>query len=142
MLDYSPKSGLGPVFVKPVQKMIRFSQVLLKFGSGFSLILGFFCTENKVDTPEWIMKSSSWLSHLIASLARTPECRKRHSELCQYFTIYGWCRFANKCSFLHFSLSIGRGGDHTTRDGIQEVVHAMGEVKNEIETLRLEVDML
>ena len=68
------------------------------------------------------------------------ECDKRHPKLCQYFMVYGWCRFAGNCSFLHYNSS---GFVHTsTSQGLQEIVQAMSELKNEIKTLRLEVDRL
>ena len=35
------------------------------------------------------------------------ECSKGHPKLCQYFSMYDWCRYADKCSFLHYSLSNG-----------------------------------
>ena len=68
------------------------------------------------------------------------ECGKRHPKLCQYFAVYGWCRFAERCSFLHYNSS--RCVHSSTSQGLQEVVQAMSELKNEIKTLRLEVDKL
>ena len=68
------------------------------------------------------------------------ECGKRHPKLCQYFAVYGWCRFAEKCSFLHYNSS--RCVHSSTSQGLQEVLQAMSELKNEFQTLRLEVDRL
>ena len=67
------------------------------------------------------------------------ECSKRHPKLCVYFSAYGRCMFGDKCSFLHYSF--GRV-DHTASDGLQEFVLAVSELKNEVRTLRLEVDKL
>ena len=54
--------------------------------------------------------------------------------------MYGWCRFAAKCSFLHYSLSNRR--DHNASDEIQVVLQTLAELREEVRTLRLEVDRL
>ena len=46
--------------------------------------------------------------HTIATCANFPcqqdsECNMRHPRLCKYFSAYGRCMFADKCSFLHYS---------------------------------------
>ena len=71
------------------------------------------------------------------------ECDKRHPKLCQYFAVYGWCRFAGNCSFLHYDASrCVHTSTSSTSQGLQEVMQAMSELKNEIKTLRFEVDRL
>ena len=71
------------------------------------------------------------------------ECDKRLPKLCQYFAVYGWCRFAGNCSFLHYNTSrCVHNSTSSTNQGLQEVKQAMSELKNEIKTLRLEVDRL
>ena len=67
-------------------------------------------------------------------------CSKRHPKLCQYFAVYGWCRFGAKCSFLHYSLS--NSGHHTASGEVQEVLQTMGELREEVVTLKREVDRL
>ena len=67
-------------------------------------------------------------------------CSKRHPKLCQYFAVYGWCRFNAKCSFLHYSLS--NSGHHTASEEVQEVLQTMAELREVVRTLRLEVDRL
>ena len=67
-------------------------------------------------------------------------CNKRHPRLCQYFAVYGWCRFAAKCSFLHYSLS--NSGHHTVSGEVQEVLQTMVELREEVITLKREVDRL
>ena len=67
------------------------------------------------------------------------ECSKRHPQLCKYFSVYGRCMFANKCSFLHYSF--GRGDDNPI-NGLQEFTQAVSELREEVRTLRQEVDRL
>jgi hypothetical protein len=67
------------------------------------------------------------------------ECSKRHPQLCKYFSVYGRCMFANKCSFLHYSF--GRGDDNPI-NGLQEFTRAVSELREEVRTLRQEVDRL
>ena len=67
------------------------------------------------------------------------ECSKRHPKLCMYFSAYGRCMFGDECSFLHYSDS---RVDPTASDGLQQVVQAVSELKNEVRNLRLEVDKL
>ena len=68
------------------------------------------------------------------------KCSKRHPRVCQYFAVYGWCRFGAKCSFLHYSLS--NSGHHTASGEVQEVLQTMGELREEVVTLKREVDRL
>ena len=67
------------------------------------------------------------------------DCSKRHPKLCKYFSAYGRCMFGDKCSFLHYNFS---RGEHTASDGLQEFVQAVSGLKDEVRTLRLEVDKL
>ena len=70
------------------------------------------------------------------------ECDKRHPKLCQYFAVYGWCRFAGNCSFLHYDASLSNKRDHNASDGTQRVLQTMAELREEVRTLRLDVDRL
>ena len=83
--------------------------------------------------------------HTIATCANFPcqqdsECNLRHPRLCKYFSAYGRCMFADKCSFLHYSFN--RGHHHAASNGLQEIMQAVAEMKEEVKTLRLEVDRL
>ena len=70
------------------------------------------------------------------------ECDKRHPKLCQYFAVYGWCRFAGNCSFLHYDASLSNKRDHNASDETQKVLQTMAELREEVRTLRLDVDRL
>ena len=82
--------------------------------------------------------------HTVATCDNFPcsnsECNMRHPRLCNYFSAYGRCMFADKCSFLHYSFN--RGHHHAASNGLQEIMQAVAEMKEEVKTLRLEVDRL
>ena len=82
--------------------------------------------------------------HTVATCDNFPcsnsECNMRHPRLCNYFSAYGRCMFADKCSFLHYSFN--RGHHHTASNGLQEIKQAVAEMREEVKTLRLEVDRL
>ena len=59
-----------------------------------------------------------------------------------YYAVYGWCRFATKCSFLPYSLSNSKKRDNNGIDEMQEIQQTLAELREEVRTLRLEVDRL
>ena len=67
--------------------------------------------------------------HTIATCNRFPcqdsECTMRHPRLCIYFSAYGRCMFADKCSFLHY----------TANKGIGEIMQAVAEMRLEVDRL-------
>ena len=67
------------------------------------------------------------------------ECSKRHPQLCKYFSVYGRCMFTNRCSFLHYSFG---KGDNNPSIGLQQFTQAVSELREEVRTLRQEVDRL
>ena len=67
------------------------------------------------------------------------ECPKRHPRMCKYYAAYGRCIYAERCSFLHYSFG---KGDRTHSNGLQEFTLAVSELREEVRTLRMEVDRL
>ena len=84
--------------------------------------------------------------HTIATCDHFPcldsECNMRHPRLCKYFSAYGRCMFADKCSFLHSFTSGHHHTASTASNGVQEIMQAVAEMREEVKALRLEVDML
>ena len=67
------------------------------------------------------------------------ECTKRHPRVCKNFAVNGHCMFAERCSYLHYSCT---RGEHTANDGLHEIMQAVSALREEVNTLRLEVDRL
>ena len=66
-------------------------------------------------------------------------CPKRHPRMCKFFAMYGRCRFAEKCFFLHCGLS---EGDRTASAGVQPTVQEVSELREEVKNLWIEIDRL
>ena len=61
-------------------------------------------------------------------------CHKRHPKRCRYYDLYGRCKFAEQCSFLHY-----RGHDQMTSEAIQATEQEVAALKEEIKSLRSEI---
>ena len=67
------------------------------------------------------------------------ECDRRHPIRCKYFDLYGRCRYAEQCSYLHFH---GHDQAARTRNEIQMIVQEVAELKQKVETLRSDNERL
>ena len=67
------------------------------------------------------------------------KCAKRHLRICKFFAMYGCCRFAERCSFLHCGL---RERDHTASAALQASTLEVSELREEVKNLRIEINRL
>ena len=61
------------------------------------------------------------------------------ASICQFFAMYGYCSFAERCSFLHRGLS---ECDRTASAGVQPTVQEVSKLREEVKNLRIEIDRL
>jgi hypothetical protein len=59
--------------------------------------------------------------------------------MCKNFAVYGRCMFAERCSYLHYSFN---RGEQTATSGDKAIEQNVFELKDEVNTLRIEVDRL
>ena len=67
------------------------------------------------------------------------ECHRRHPRRCKFYDLYGRCRYAEECSFLHYH---GHDQAAKTRNETQKIVQEVVELKQKVETLRSDNERL